>query len=212
MQSALLERTAALRNLKLLVGSGGIDFTKGMDSWDKHVEQISFRHWVLLKGRRPHFQLTVAKNSISTMVHWLQQSHVKTQSAINITVLHVTNLGDNNSVTKPSASLNGTGCFFSSAATKGWAWCKHNAELMESAAARRNLLLVGSGCLEIPKGMARIGSLDKHVEQICFWYWVKLKGQSRQLFIGAQQSHVTTESTSISCNPNLWQNQSLYCT
>ena len=32
----------ALRNLKLLV-SGGLDFTKGMDSIDKHVEQISFR-------------------------------------------------------------------------------------------------------------------------------------------------------------------------
>ena len=34
---------AALRDLKLLVGSGGFDFTKGMDSLDKHVEQISFR-------------------------------------------------------------------------------------------------------------------------------------------------------------------------
>ena len=40
-----MERAAALRDLKLLVGSGGFDFTKGMDSLDKHVEQIpSVRH------------------------------------------------------------------------------------------------------------------------------------------------------------------------
>ena len=29
----LVERAAALRDLKLLVGSGGLDFTRGMDSW-----------------------------------------------------------------------------------------------------------------------------------------------------------------------------------
>ena len=33
---------AALRKLKLLVGSGGLDFTKGMDSLNKNVEHISF--------------------------------------------------------------------------------------------------------------------------------------------------------------------------
>ena len=38
----LVECAAALTDLKLLVGSGGLDFTKGMDSLDKHVEQISF--------------------------------------------------------------------------------------------------------------------------------------------------------------------------
>ena len=37
-----------------------------------------------------------------------------------------------------------------------------------------------------------------------------LKAQSRQLFIGLQQSHVTTEST-ISCNPNLGYLNSLFC-
>ena len=44
----LVERAAALRDLKLLEGSGGLDFTKGMDSSDKHVEQISFRHCIAL--------------------------------------------------------------------------------------------------------------------------------------------------------------------
>ena len=89
----------------------------------------------------------------------LQQSHVTTESAINIqildtiTLLYVTNLGDDNSVTKPSASLHETG-LFSSAATKGWAWCKQNAELVERTAALTDLkLLVGSGRLDFPKGM-----------------------------------------------------------
>ena len=55
---------------------------------------------------------------------------------------------------------------FSAAATKGWAWCNHNAELVECAAALRDLkLLVGSGGLDFTKGME---SLDKHVEKISF--------------------------------------------
>ena len=75
----LVEHTAALRDLKLLVGSGGLDFTKGMDSLDKHVKQISFRKCITfrehgqLKGWQPHFQPTDAKVSIlsiSTIVHW----------------------------------------------------------------------------------------------------------------------------------------------
>ena len=70
-----MERAAALRDLKLLVGSGGLDFTKGMDSLDEYVEQISFRQCITfcehgqLKGWQPHFEPTVAKNSISTIVH-----------------------------------------------------------------------------------------------------------------------------------------------
>ena len=69
----LVERAAVLRHLKLLVGSGDLDLTKGMDSLDKHVWKISFRQCVTLcehgqlKGwRKPHFQLAVAKSWIST--------------------------------------------------------------------------------------------------------------------------------------------------
>ena len=40
----LVERATPLRDLKLLAGSGGLDSTKGMDSLDRHVEQISFRN------------------------------------------------------------------------------------------------------------------------------------------------------------------------
>ena len=47
--SVLEERTAALSNLKLLVGSGHLDFTKGMDSLDKNVEKISFRQCHVLR-------------------------------------------------------------------------------------------------------------------------------------------------------------------
>ena len=69
-------------------------------------------------------------------------------------------------MTKTSASLHET-CLFSAAATKGWAWCKHNADLVEHTAALRDLkLLVGSGGLDFTKGM---DSLDKHVEEISFW-------------------------------------------
>ena len=58
--------------------------------------------------------------------------------------------------------------FFSVAATKGWAWSNHNAELVERTVALRNLLLVGSGCLEFQKGTAGMDVLNKHVEQISF--------------------------------------------
>ena len=34
----LVKSAAALLDLKLLVGSGGLDFPKSMDSLDKHVE------------------------------------------------------------------------------------------------------------------------------------------------------------------------------
>ena len=50
---------------------------QGMDSWNKHVEQTSFRQCVTfcekgqLKGWQPHFQPTVAKSWISTIFHWL---------------------------------------------------------------------------------------------------------------------------------------------
>ena len=85
---------------------------------------------------------------------------------------------------------------------------------MEGTAALRNLkLLVGSGCLEFPKVMAGMDSLDKHVRNLFLGVShifptraaerlaaalpnpLLLKSQSRQLFIGLQQSHSTAEST-----------------
>ena len=54
----------------------GVEVLISMDSRDKHVDQISFRQCITfcehleLKGRQPHFQLTVAKSSISTIVRW----------------------------------------------------------------------------------------------------------------------------------------------
>ena len=108
------------------VGSGHLDFTKGMDSLDKHVKQISFRQCIAfrehgqLKGCQPHFQPTDAK-----IVIGLQQSDITchnrehnqypvTQTLDTITVLYVTNLGEHNSLTKPSASLHETGACFCS--------------------------------------------------------------------------------------------------
>jgi len=50
----LLKCAAALRDLKLLVGSGGLDFHKNIDSL----------HW------QPHFQPTLAKRSILAIVQF----------------------------------------------------------------------------------------------------------------------------------------------
>ena len=99
-----------------------------------------------------------------TCHNWERNQYPVTQIVDTITVLYGTNLGDHNSVTKPSASLHET-CLFSAAATKGWAWSNHNAELVERAVALRNLKLLVSGRLDFTKGM---DSIDKHVEQISF--------------------------------------------
>ena len=92
--------------------------------------------------------------------------------------------------------------FFSAAATKGWAWCKHNAELVECAAALGNLkLLTRSGCLAFPKGMAGMDSLNNHVEQISFRQCVtfcksgQLKGWQPHF-----QPTVAKKSISTHCN------------
>ena len=189
----LVEHTAALRSLKLLVGSGGLDFTKGMDSFDKHVKQISFRQCITfrehgqLKGWQPHFQPTDAKISIlsiSTIFHWISlvcSSHVSQLRAQSIPCNP--NLGHNHCIVgnkswRPQLR-DQTLCFsawdslFSAAATIGWAWCNHNAELVEHTAALRSLkLLVGSGCLEFQNGMAGMDpetNMSAHGANICSW-------------------------------------------
>ena len=67
------ERAAALRDLKLLVGSGCLEFQKGkagIDSLDKHVEQISFGQCVSFGERwqmkvwQPRCQTTEAKSLV----------------------------------------------------------------------------------------------------------------------------------------------------
>ena len=68
MLNELMKRAAALRGFKLLVGSAGLDFTKGLDSLDKDVAETSFQQCVAfseqgqLKGWQPHFQPTGAKS------------------------------------------------------------------------------------------------------------------------------------------------------
>ena len=126
-----------------------------MDSLNKHVQQISFRQSVTfcehrqLKGRQPRFQPTEAKCSISTLVPWFATVTCHTW--------------EHNQ--KPAWN-----CFFSAAATKGWEWCKKNAELVEHTVPLRDLkLLVGSGGLDFTKGM---DSLNKHVQHISCRQWV----------------------------------------
>ena len=94
--------------------------------------------------------------------------------------------------------------FFSVTATKGWAWCNHNAELVERTVALGNLLLVGSGCLEIRIGKAGIASFNKHVQQISFRQlenigsWKAGSPASNPRRLKACSSHIRARS--VSCN------------
>ena len=129
----------------------------------------------------------------------LQQSHSTTESTITVLqqILETTTAWPN------ALLLCMRQVLFSEATTKGWAWCNHHAELVEPTVAVRNLLLVGSGCLEIPKGMAGIDSLDKHVEQISFRNWVSFR-ELRQLK-GWQPRFQTTEAKSLVCSSHIWE-------
>ena len=58
-------------DLKLLLGSGGFDITKGMDSLDTHFEHISFRHWLTYFQRWAAERLAATlPTQCSTIVHW----------------------------------------------------------------------------------------------------------------------------------------------
>ena len=157
----LVERAAALRNI-LLVGSGCFDIPRGMtemNSRNKHVLQISFQQCITfcehpqLNCWQPRFQTTVAKSLDC-------RSHPEAQS-VHCHTSWRRQLDD-----QPLCFC-AWDKFFSAAATKEWAWC-NNAELVEHAAALRNLLLVGSGCFDIPRGMTGMNSWNKHVLQISF--------------------------------------------
>ena len=92
---------------------------------------------------------------------------------------------------------------FSAAATKGWAWCNHNDELEERAARLKNVkLLVGSGCLEFPKGIAGKDSFNKHVQQISFRQCVTFC-EHRQLKGWQPHVQLTVAKSSISTNESL---------
>ena len=99
--------------------------------------------------------------------------------------------------------------FFPAAATKGWALCKHDAELVECAAALRDLkLLTRSGCLAFPKGMAGMESSNKHVEQISFRLWVtfwehgQLKGWQPHFQPTVAKSSISTQCNSMANRKN----------
>ena len=97
------------------------------------------------------------------------------------------------------------GFFLQLYTTKGWGWCKHNAELVECAAALRNLWASGGEWRFWFQWIPETNMLNKslfvsasHFANI--WSWkagsptsnsLLLKAQSRQLFVGLQQSHST---------------------
>ena len=222
-----MARSSALKNLKLLVGIGCLEFQKGMagmDSLDKHVEQISFRQCVTfyecgqLKGWPPNFQPTAAKSSISTIsCSLVSSSHMAQPRAQSRYCNWATHLGDHNSVAKPSASLREKSLLLlqrrdghDPAITQSW-W-KGSREAQASGT-------VGTGCLVFQKGMAGMDSLDKHVEQISFRQCVtfyecgQLKGWPPNFQPTAAKSSISTISCSLVCSSHKarLRAQSRYC-
>ena len=88
----MAERTAALRNLKLLIGwmlgipkrNSGNGFLEQTCPTNLLSAVRHFWEHRQLKTWQPHVQLTVAKISISTIVLFLQQSHSTTESTITV--------------------------------------------------------------------------------------------------------------------------------
>ena len=174
-----------------------------MDSWNKHVPQIYFRHRQL-KGWPPRCS-----------------SHMGAQSAY-------CNNSSRPQLRDQTLCFSAWDRFFASAATKRWAWC-NNAELVKCATAFRFLkVLVASG---FPKEMAGMDSLDKHVKQISCWQWVTCcehgqpKGWPPHFQPTVAKSWISTilhwlaavayirqpRSQSISCSPNLGYHNSSFC-
>ena len=99
----------------------------------------------------------------------LQQSYSTTESTITYNHCIVRNKSCMRQLRGQTLCFSAWNCFFATAATKGWAWWNHNAELVEHAAAlRKPKLLAGSGCLEFPQGIVGKDSLNKHVALISF--------------------------------------------
>ena len=152
-----------------------------------------------MKGWQPHFQLAVAKSSTSTIVHWFALVTCHTWEHNQYPVAQIfdrinrciaRNKFWSRQLRDQTLCFTAWDCFFSSAATKGWAWCKHSAELVEGAAALRNLkLLVESGCLEFQKGIAGMDSRNKHVVTCCEHLQPK----------GSQPRFQPTEAKSLVC-------------
>ena len=108
-QVVVNRRKPALRNNKLLEGSGCLQFREGMagmDALDKHV--VTFGEHGQPGGWQ-HFQPTVVKSSIIKIHHCFAAvtwKHRRSEYSL-------TSPGDHNSATKPSASLYRTGFFCS---------------------------------------------------------------------------------------------------
>ena len=126
---------------------------------NERVDQISFgtaSHFANMgswKAGSPTSSPLLLKAQSRQLFIGLQQSHGTTESTINALqqILEATTPWPNPLLISIRQVSHAT-------ATKGWAWCNHNAELLERAAELRKLLLEGSGCLEFPKGMAGMDS------------------------------------------------------
>ena len=179
-----------------------------MDSWNKHVPQISFQQCVTfcehqqLKGWPPRCS-----------------SHMGAQSVY-------CNKSSRPQLRDQTLCFSAWDRFFASAATKGWAWY-NNAELVNTAF-RFLTVLVASG---FPKEMAGMHSLDKHVKQISFPQCITCcehgqpKGWPPHFQPTVAQSWISTilhwlaavayirqpRSQSISCSPNLGYHNSSFC-
>ena len=117
--AGLLGCTAALRNLKLLVGSGCLEIRigkAGIDSFNKHVQQISSRQ-------------------LENIGSWKAGSPASNPRRLKACSSHIRARSVKCNKSWTPQLRDQTLCFFAwdwfffAAATQGWEWCNHNAGL-----------------------------------------------------------------------------------
>ena len=146
----------ALRNIKLLVGIGCLEFQTGMAGMDPRTNMSSkspFRsasHFANIgsckAGSPTSNPLMLKAHSRQLVPHWFAATTTPWPNPLLLCIRQV----------------------FLQLQRRDGIFCNPNAELVERAAAVRKLLLPGSGCLEFLKGMAGMDFLSKHVQQISF--------------------------------------------
>ena len=195
-----------------------LEFQKGMAGMDvlnKHVEQISFRQCITfcehrqLKGWQPHFQPTVAKSSISTIVHWFA---AVTKHNWEHNHLHCNkSSGDHNSVTKPFASACMRQVFFCRLQRRDG----HDATIMQRAGGAYCRSQEPASGREWMLGIPKRNGGNRFLKQTCptnlllrqwvtFWEHRQLKGWQPHFQPTVAKSSIST-TCSLVCSSHIAQ-------
>ena len=209
-----------MQNYWSVLSRSGVDawhFPKEWQEWNpetntsNHVEQVSFRqcitcreHWQL-KGWQPHFQTTVAKSSIWTMTMTMPCTQVENSRPgwerfwtydFNLTCFPDAFPASSKCTTVISSGLQNSSSWRMNS-NYTWTTCsKVGSSAWNSKRERQEGMSETNMSSKSPFGSA------SHFANIGSWKAgspisnsLLLKAQSRQSFVGLQQSHSTTEST-----------------